>query len=91
MKNVVPLSGGQSEGKATSRTRMKTGDNARAQDRKSCGPGLMTPQNVAAHCQVSVWTVRGWVDAGKLAVVRLPGRLVRVRPDVLAAFLEQCR
>jgi hypothetical protein len=30
------------------------------------------------------------VDAGKLEVVRLPGRLVRVRPETLAAFLERC-
>jgi excisionase family DNA binding protein len=58
---------------------------------KSGAPSrLLTFQDVADHCAVSVWTVRAWVDAGKLEVVRLPGRLVRVRPETLAAFLERC-
>ena len=72
--------------------RVKSGDSARATDRKSSTPSrLMTFTAVAEHCAVSVWTVRAWVDAGKLPVIRLPGRLVRIRPEDLAAFLEGCR
>jgi excisionase family DNA binding protein len=51
----------------------------------------LTLQAVADHCACSIWTVRAWVDVGKLAVVRLPGRLVRVDPAELERFLEACR
>jgi len=37
---------------------------------------------------VSYWTARGWVEMGKLPALRLPGRLVRIRPADLAHFLE---
>jgi excisionase family DNA binding protein len=50
---------------------------------------LLTLQDCAKVCACSVWTVRGWVDAGKLPVLRL-GRLVRVRPADLEAFLSRC-
>ena len=88
---LVPLAG-QSQGTVPARTRARTGDAAGAMDTKSSGlDRLLTLKDVATFCQVSYWTARGWVESGKLPVVRLPGRLVRVRPDVLAAFLEQCR
>jgi excisionase family DNA binding protein len=70
--------------------RATSGDQGRPADAESGAPGLLTLPAVAARCACSVWTVRGWVDAGKLAVVRLPGRLVRVRASELAAFLERC-
>jgi excisionase family DNA binding protein len=89
---VLPLPAGQSPGTVAPRSRENSGDSERARDNKSSAPGpLLTFQAVAAHCSVSVWTVRAWVDAGKLPVLRLPGRLVRIRPADLAAFLEACR
>lgn len=53
-------------------------------------PPLVTLATVAKHCLVSLRTVRVWVDAGKLPVLRLPGRLVRVRRADLERFLEEC-
>lgn len=81
-------SAGHGQGTVVPRARMKSGDSKRAADRQSSA--LLTLQGVAAHCAVSVWTVRAWIDAGKLPVVRLPGRLVRVRPADLERFLEAC-
>ncbi len=90
--SLIPLPAGQSQGTVTPRTRANRGDSVGTPDGKSCAPSaLMTFGAVAQHCSVPVWTVRAWVDAGKLRVLRLPGRLVRVRPDDLAAFLEKCR
>jgi len=89
---VLPL-GGQSEGKVTSRARMNGGDSKGAGDGKSSAPaGLMTIQDVADYTKVSYWTVRTWVEHGKLPVLRLPGRLIRIRPAALERFLEtECR
>lgn len=82
---------GHGQGTVVPLARMKSGDASRAKDRQSSAPGpLLTFDAVARHCSVSVWTVRAWVDAGKLPVVRLPGRLVRVRPDALERFLSEC-
>jgi excisionase family DNA binding protein len=80
---------GQSSGTVGPRARARSGDPKGAGDRKSSA--LLTFDAVAQHCAVSVWTVRGWVDAGKLPVLRLPGRLVRVEPEALARFLERCQ
>jgi excisionase family DNA binding protein len=68
---------------------MNGGDPKGAKDGQSSA--LLTLADVAKHCSVSVWTARAWVDAGKLPVLRLPGRLVRVRPADLDRFLEGCR
>jgi excisionase family DNA binding protein len=74
------------------RTRTNGGDPKRAADAHSGGPApLLTFQAAATRCAVSVWTVRAWVDAGRLKVIRLPGRLVRIDPDELARFIEACR
>ena len=90
--SVVPLPAGPGAGTVTPRTRKKSGSPCGAEEPKSSAPGsLLTFQAVADHCAVSIWTVRAWVDAGKLPVLRLPGRLVRVRPDDLTRFLEGCR
>ena len=85
---IVPMSG-QSAGKVAPQPRVNADDASRAPHRQSSA--LLTFQAVAEHCAVSVWTVRTWVDTGKLPVLRLPGRLVRIRPADLAAFLEACR
>ncbi|HAM55985.1 MAG TPA: hypothetical protein DCQ64_11475 [Candidatus Rokubacteria bacterium] len=90
---VVPLPVGTVGARSTPRTRMNRGDSAGAMDSKSSVPGgLLTIQDVAGYCQVSYWTARGWIDCGKLPVLRLPGRLIRIRPSALEAFLAQeCR
>jgi excisionase family DNA binding protein len=81
----------QSAGKVPSRTRGKTGDSARRVDHQSAAfPKLLTLQDVADRCACSYWTARAWADSGKLPVLRLPGRLVRVRPEDFARFLAEC-
>ena len=86
---VVPLSGGQSQGTVASRTRKNSGDSGGAADRESSAPGgLLTIQDVANYTKVSYWTARGWIESGKLPVLRLPGRLIRIRPAALDRFLE---
>ncbi|PWU22150.1 MAG: hypothetical protein C5B48_10565 [Candidatus Rokuibacteriota bacterium] len=62
-------------------------------DSKSSAPGpLLTIQDVAGYTKTSYWTARGWIESGKLKVLRLPGRLIRVRPSDLEDFLErECR
>jgi excisionase family DNA binding protein len=71
------------------RTRTNRGDSAGAPDRKSSVPdGLLTIQDVADYTKVSYWTARGWIESGKLPVLRLPGRLIRIRPSALERFLE---
>jgi excisionase family DNA binding protein len=89
---VLPL-GGQSEGTVPPRARMNGGDSTGAVDGKSSAPGgLLTIQDVAAFTKVSYWTARGWIESGKLPVLRLPGRLIRIRPSALERFLEtECR
>ena len=52
---------------------------------------LLTLQVAAERCAVSIWTVRAWVDSGRLKVIRLPGRLVRIDPADLDRFIEACR
>ena len=85
---VISLQGGQSQGTVPPRTRIKSGDSGSAGDRKSSAPGpLLTIRDVAALTQVSYWTARGWIESGKLPCLRLPGRLIRVRPAALERFL----
>jgi excisionase family DNA binding protein len=76
-----------------SRTRVNSGDPKGAADTKFTPPGgLLTIQDVAAYTKVSYWTARAWIESGKLPVLRLPGRLIRIRPSALEAFLErECR
>jgi excisionase family DNA binding protein len=48
----------------------------------------------AAHyLSVSYWTVRSWIEAGRLPACRLPGegKLVRVDVRDLDELVEQCR
>ena len=88
---VLPLTG-QSEGTVPPRTRVNSGDAKGPADTEFTAPGLLTIQDVAAYTKVSYWTVRGWVESGRLPVLRLPGRLIRIRPSALERFLEtECR
>ena len=51
---------------------------------------LLTLQQVADRLQVSMSTVRRLVDAGKLKAIRI-GRNLRVRPEDLAAYIEEAK
>jgi excisionase family DNA binding protein len=66
---------------------------ARASDRESSAPLLLTLRQAAGQLAVSYWTVRAWADAGKLNVVRLPGdgRLVRVERAELERLIASSR
>lgn len=49
---------------------------------------LLTPAQVADRLQVTEKTVYRWLDAGKLAGVKL-GRLWRIREENLEDFLQK--
>jgi excisionase family DNA binding protein len=59
----------------------------------SVRPALLTLRQAADYVAVSYWTIRAWVDAGKLAIVRLPGdgRLVRVERVELERLIAASR
>ncbi len=73
---------------------MNTGDSTRAKPGKgSVLPHLLTMRQAATYLSVSYWTVRTWVESGKLRAVRLPGdgRLVRIEIEELRRLIEECR
>lgn len=49
---------------------------------------LLTAQEVADMLAVSLRTVRGWLATGKLASVRLPGRIVRIHLEEVQRLIE---
>ena len=51
---------------------------------------LLTPEQVAKRLQVTERTVYGWLRRGGLPALKL-GRLWRIRPEDLEAFLENAR
>ena len=51
---------------------------------------LLTPEQVAERLQVTERTVYGWLRRGRLPALKL-GRLWRIRPEDLEAFLERAR
>ena len=51
---------------------------------------LLTPEQVAKRLQVTERTVYGWLRRGTLPALKL-GRLWRIRPEDLEAFLESAR
>ena len=53
-------------------------------------PNLLTLEQIAEHLQVSVKTVRRWIDAGDLVVHRF-GRGLRVSEDDLQVFIRMRR
>jgi excisionase family DNA binding protein len=91
VSGVRPPSAGQSQGTVTQRSHKNCGDLQGAEHWKSSA--LLTIKDVAALTQVSYWTARGWIESGKLPVLRLPGRLIRIRPSALERFLveTECR
>ena len=82
-------------GKAAEQRVMNTGDSQRGQQRKgSVRPvRLVTMRQAAEYLAVSYWTIRHWVDSGKLRAVRLPGdgRLLRIELDELDRLIAECR
>jgi excisionase family DNA binding protein len=89
--SVIRLPAGQNQGAVAPQIRIKSGESRGAQVWKSSA--LLTIKDVAALTQVSYWTARGWIETGKLPVMRLPGRLIRIRPAALERFLveTECR
>jgi excisionase family DNA binding protein len=52
------------------------------------GPHLLTTWQAARYCGVSPYTVRNWVNSGRLPAFRTPGGHRRIRRPDLDAFLE---
>ena len=82
--------------------RMNTGASGRAEPRLGSvraptramvAPRLLTMRQAAEYLGVSYWTVRSWVESGKLRAVRLPGdgRLIRIEIAELDRLVEECR
>ena len=46
----------------------------------------LTTGEVASRCQVSVGTVKNWIEAGQLEAFRTPGRHFRIRASALRHF-----
>jgi excisionase family DNA binding protein len=52
----------------------------------------MSYRQAADYLAVSYWTIRDWVESGKLASVRLPGsRLLRIERADLDRFIDSHR
>jgi len=54
----------------------------------SVSPRLLTMRQAAEYVAVSYWTVRGWVESGKLSPVRLGERLIRIERADLDRLIE---
>jgi excisionase family DNA binding protein len=50
---------------------------------------FLTTGQVAQHCQVSIPAVKRWIQDGRLAVFRTPGRHCRIELRELQRFLRQ--
>jgi excisionase family DNA binding protein len=49
---------------------------------------LLTPEQVAERLSVSRFTVMKWLRDGKIAGQKLGGKIWRVHPDDVQAFIE---
>jgi excisionase family DNA binding protein len=61
---------------------------------KNLVPTYYSPADVAAILNVSLRTVRGWINEGKLPSIRFGGkngRIIRISHQDLEAFLDQYR
>lgn len=54
-------------------------------------PALLTVEDVAMRLNVSVRTVRAWIAAGRLPVLRFGRRCMRIEPAEVERLLEQAR
>lgn len=61
--------------------------------RSSIPPRLLSMREAGQYLSVSYWTVRSWVESGKLRAVRLPGggKLIRIELTELDRLVETCR
>ncbi len=61
--------------------------------RSNVRPRLVSMREAAQYLSVSYWTIRGWVESGKLRAVRLPGggKLIRIELAELDRLVESCR
>jgi excisionase family DNA binding protein len=56
--------------------------------KESVMPNLMTIQEVAAFYKVAPRTVRNWIDEGRLEIVRLGPKLIRIEEEALYRFMR---
>jgi len=49
---------------------------------------LLTPEQVAEILAVNVETVRRYCREGKIKFIKMSGRLIRISPEDLKAFLK---
>jgi excisionase family DNA binding protein len=84
---------GHGPGHGDPQPRATKGRTQRTPDAQSSASALLTLRDAAAYLSVSYWTVRAWVDSGRLPSVRLPGdgRLVRVERSALDALIAASR
>ena|SRR5690349_8165482 len=62
----------------------------RAQDDESSAPSrLLSLRQAANYLGVSYWTVRGWVETGKLSAIRLGPKLIRIERSDLDRFIGE--
>ena len=52
------------------------------------GEKLLTASDLAALCEVDLKTIHNWVDRGRIAHFRTPGRHLRFRSADVAEFLR---
>jgi excisionase family DNA binding protein len=52
------------------------------------GEKLLTASNLATLCEVDLKTIHNWVERGRVAHFRTPGRHLRFRPADVAEFLR---
>lgn len=90
VKTGQPLESGHGQGTGPRQSVGSKGGSSAALDAASTRPGLLTVADVAQYLAVSPWTVREWLASGKLPVVRLPGRLVRVERAALERLVARC-
>ncbi len=74
--------------KSSRRSSSSRHDLARPVDQES---SLLTLRDAAALLAVSYWTIRGWIETGKLPAIRLSKKLVRINREDLRTFVAAHR
>lgn len=62
-------------------------DSSRAAQRREIEP-LVTPQEAAQRLNLALWAIREAIALGRLSVVRISRRCVRIRPEDLAQYAQ---